>query len=105
MPLEREPRRTENFIGNMPFGFTPDSILVQFAELEEELKEVDKGLAEKDLAENSRHIGEIIKLRNETILAASPEKILQSLQEVYDLVTQLEKKGFDKKKIILNIQK
>jgi DNA repair ATPase RecN len=104
MPGEKEPKPIENFIGDMTFGITLESIQNYFNEIQEELEEINKYSTKEDLPERLREFGEDRKAKIEAILKVSPEKILHSLEEIYNHVHQLEKEGLKKDEILKNIK-
>ena len=122
MAIGREPKpersespSAEKIIGNSAFGITLLSINKTMAELKKDLRQVNdaftlpledftKQFPNQEAAKRTYHIFEGIKSRNEAILAVSPEKILQSLQEIYDFVIELEKGGLNEKDILSKIK-
>jgi len=103
MSIEGEPRPAENFIGDMEFGITPESIQTQIDEVKEELAQIDEDLSDEDTPEKLRKYSEGRKASLERVLESSPDEIFRSLQEVYDLVHELEQNGLTKTDILQKI--
>ena len=105
MPIEGEPKPpTENFIGDMPFGITLESIHAHFSEIQAELAQINSELAKEDTPKQMREFAEKIKLRTERVLEVSPDEIFHSLQEVYNLVHESEQSGLAKADILRKLK-
>lgn len=105
MRIGGEPNPTETLmIGNMLFGITLQLIQDHCNRIREELADIDKSLAGKEIPEKLRIAYGHIKPETEAVLAVSPEQILQSLQEVYDFVLELEKRKLGRKAILEKIK-
>lgn len=113
--LGGKPSPAEKFIGENDFGITLSLIQEILKKLRQELLEVNEALAltaenfskqfpSAEIAKQQLKIAKSIKSRDEAILAASPEQILQSLQEIYNIVLELEKRGLNKESILLEIK-
>jgi len=116
MVIGGEPRPTENIIGDRVFGITLLSIQETLDKLKKELQEANSALElpyvdfskqfpSEAMAKQTLDIFNHIKLRDEAILAVSPEEILQSLQDIYNFITGLEKRGLSEKSILSKIEK
>lgn len=115
MTIGKEPRPTEKIIGNSVFSITLFSIQEILSKLKKDLLQVNDAFAlteedfakqfpDKESAKRTHDIFKRIKLRNEAVVEVSPEEILQALQEIYNFAIELEKKGFNKKGILLKIK-
>ena len=103
MSIEGESRPAENFIGDMAFGITPESIQTHINEIQEELAQIDEALSDENTPEKLREHSERRKASLERVLESSPDEIFRSLQEVYDLVHESEQNGLTQTDILQKI--
>lgn len=94
----------ENFISDLPFGITLESIQNHFREIEQELAEVNEALAQKDTPEGLRKFAEDRKASIGRVLEVSPGEIFRLLQEVYNFVSESEQAGLTKTDILLKLK-
>lgn len=104
MSIESGPKPVENFIGDAHFGITTEFIQAHFDEVKQELAQINDDLAKKDTPEQLRKFGEKRKIKNEQVLATSPDEIYRLLQEVYNFVHESEKSGLAKTEILRKLK-
>ena len=101
---EGEPKPTENFIGDMTFGITLESVQSYFSEIQEELEEINEQLTKEDTLEKLREFSEKRKVKIKNLLEVSPAEVFSSVQEIYNFVHELEEKGLTNKDILQKIK-